>query len=110
LDRLGGYAWPGNVRELKNLAKRLVILRAGDRISADDVGKILESARPQGRGISNDVASLRDNERDHILKVLVKTRGVLGGEQGAARLLGLTRSTLQYRIKKLNITHEDYFK
>jgi len=44
------------------------------------------------------------------LKVLVKTRGVLGGEQGAARLLGLPRSTLQYRIKKLNITHEDYFK
>ncbi len=110
LDRLGGYAWPGNVRELKNLAKRLVILRAGDRISADDVGKILESARPQGRGISNEVASLRDNERDHILKVLVKTRGVLGGEQGAARLLGLPRSTLQYRIKKLNITNEDYFK
>jgi formate hydrogenlyase transcriptional activator len=110
LERLCDYAWPGNVRELKNLVKRLVILRAGDRISADDVDKILESARPQGQRISDEVASLRDNEREHILKALTKTRGVLGGAQGAARLLGLPRSTIQYRIKKLHIQPEDYLK
>jgi transcriptional regulator with GAF, ATPase, and Fis domain len=56
------------------------------------------------------VASLRDNEREHILKALTKTRGVLGGEQGAASLLGLPRSTLQYRIKKLKIQPEDYLR
>jgi len=110
LERLGGYAWPGNVRELKNLVKRLVILRAGDRISADDVEKILESARPQGQRVLDEVASLRDNEREHILKALVKTRGVLGGEQGAAKLLALPRSTLQYRIRKLRIRPEEYLK
>jgi DNA-binding NtrC family response regulator len=98
------------VRELKNLVKRLVILRAGDRISADDIGKILESARPQGQATSDHLTSLRDSERQHILKALAKTRGVLGGEQGAAQLLGLPRSTLQYRIKKLHIQPEDYLK
>jgi transcriptional regulator with GAF, ATPase, and Fis domain len=110
LERLCNYAWPGNVRELKNLVKRLVILRAGDRISADDIGKILESARPQGQATSDHLTSLRDSERQHILKALAKTRGVLGGEQGAAQLLGLPRSTLQYRIKKLHIQPEDYLK
>ena len=110
LDRLCSYPWPGNVRELKNLVKRLVILRAGDRISADDVDKILESTRPQGLRVSGEMSSLRDSERQHIIKALARTRGVLGGEQGAAKLLGLPRSTLQYRIKKLGIRSEDFLK
>jgi transcriptional regulator with GAF, ATPase, and Fis domain len=110
LECLCGYSWPGNVRELKNLVKRMVILRAGDRITADDVEKIIESSRPQGQNVSDAVASLRDNEREHILKALIRTRGVLGGSQGAARLLGLPRSTVQYRIKRLNIQPEDYLK
>jgi transcriptional regulator with GAF, ATPase, and Fis domain len=108
LERLCGYPWPGNVRELKNLVKRMVILRAGDRISADDVEKILESALPQGQRVSEEVASLRDSERRHIVKALARTRGVLGGDKGAAQLLALPRSTLQYRIKKLGIRSEDY--
>ena len=54
------------------------------------------------------MTSLRDSERQHIIKALAKTRGVLGGERGAARLLGLPRSTIQYRIKKLNIKPDDY--
>jgi transcriptional regulator with GAF, ATPase, and Fis domain len=54
--------------------------------------------------------SLRDSERQHIVKALTLTRGVLSGGQGAAKLLGLPRSTLQYRIKKLNIQLEDYLK
>ncbi len=108
LDLLCAYRWPGNVRELKNLVKRLVILRAGDRITADDVEKILESARPRGGVMSDNLMSLRDTERQHIIKALAKTRGMLGGEGGAAQLLGLPRSTLQYRIKKLRIRPEDY--
>ena len=110
LDRLCGYPWPGNVRELKNLVKRLVILRPGDRISVDDVEKIIESTRPQGLRVSGEMSSLRDSERQHIIKALARTRGVLGGEQGAAKLLGLPRSTLQYRIKKLGIRSEDFLK
>jgi transcriptional regulator with GAF, ATPase, and Fis domain len=110
LERLSLYPWPGNVRELKNLVKRLVILRAGDRISADDVDKILESARPRREAALEHLPSLRDSERQHIVKALNQTRGVLSGKQGAAMLLGLPRSTLQYRIKKLNIQPEDYLK
>jgi transcriptional regulator with GAF, ATPase, and Fis domain len=110
LERLCSYPWPGNVRELKNLVKRMVILRAGDRISATDVGKILEASRPQGQSGSEEMASLREGERQHIIKALSRTRGVLGGKQGAARLLALPRSTLQYRIKKLHIQPEDYLK
>ncbi len=108
LDSLCAYPWPGNVRELKNLVKRMVILRAGERISADDVGKILESNRPMRPPAQVETASLRDSERQHIVKTLVKTRGVLGGPKGAARLLGIPRSTLQYRIKKLGIESEDF--
>ncbi|MCU0561826.1 MAG: sigma 54-interacting transcriptional regulator [Desulfobacterales bacterium] len=108
LDRLCAYPWPGNVRELKNLVKRLVILRAGESISVDEVDKILESALPRGERQSGELASLREGERQLIIKALAKTRGVLAGERGAARILGLPRSTIQYRIKKLRIKPEDY--
>jgi formate hydrogenlyase transcriptional activator len=111
LEGLCDYSWPGNVRELKNLVKRLVILRAGDRISADDVEKIIDFARPHGqKEMGGDMANLRDSEREHIIRALSKTRGALGGSNGAARLLGLPRTTLQYRIKKLHIKTEDYIK
>jgi DNA-binding NtrC family response regulator len=108
LDRLCEYPWPGNVRELKNLVKRMIILRPGDEISADDVEKILESALPQGQGMDENLLSLRDSERQHIVKTLTRTRGAIGGPNGAARLLGLPRSTLQYRIKKLAIQPRDF--
>lgn len=108
LQRLCAYSWPGNVRELKNLVKRMVILRPGDEISLDDVDKLLESARPQGYDFDEKIDRLHDAERQHILKTLVKTRGVLGGAKGAARLLGVPRSTLQYRIKRLGIQPEEY--
>ena len=93
----------GNVRELKNLVKRMVILLAGERISAEDVEKVLEAAKRRGAKVSEDLASLRDSERQHIVKALARTRGVLGGSRGAAAILGLPRSTLQYRIRKLRI-------
>ncbi|MBN1107031.1 MAG: sigma-54-dependent Fis family transcriptional regulator, partial [Deltaproteobacteria bacterium] len=108
LDRLCGYPWPGNVRELKNLVKRMVILRSGDEISADDVEKILESTMPRGREDVAETPTLRDTERWHIVKTLEKTRGVIAGPRGAAHLLGLPRSTLQYRMKRLAIRPEDY--
>ena len=98
------------MRELKNLVKRMVILRAGDRISAEDVEKIIESARPRGQRATEDLSSLRDSERQHIVKALARTRGVLGGSRGAAAILGLPRSTLQYRIRKLRIQPQDFLR
>jgi DNA-binding NtrC family response regulator len=108
MEKLLDYAWPGNVRELENLVKRLVILRAGERILADDIEKILEFARPQGQRVSGELTSLRDIERQYIIRALAKTHGVLGGKKGAAKILGLPRSTLQHRIKMHHIHPEEY--
>jgi len=108
LETLLDYAWPGNVRELENIVKRLVILRAGEPILADDIEKILEFARPQGQRVSGELTSLCDIERQHIIRALAKTHGVLGGKKGAAKILGLPRSTLQHRIKMHHIHPEEY--
>jgi formate hydrogenlyase transcriptional activator len=108
LEKLLDYAWPGNVRELENLVKRLVILRAGEPILADDIEKILEFAQSQGQSVSGELTRLRDIERQHIIRTLAKTRGVLGGKKGAAKILGLPRSTLQHRIKMHHIHPEEY--
>jgi transcriptional regulator with GAF, ATPase, and Fis domain len=108
LKGLCAYPWPGNVRELKNLVKRMVILRPGEEIATGDIEKLLESGirHPQAGG--EPPATLRDAERRHIVTALSRSRGVLGGPKGAAQLLGLPRSTIQYRIKKLGIRPEDY--
>ena len=108
LEKLLDYSWPGNVRELENLAKRLVILRAGEPILADDIDKILEFSQCQGQSVSGELTTLRDVERQHIVRTLAKTRGVLGGKNGAAKILGLPRSTLQHRIKMHHIHPEEY--
>ena len=108
LEKLLDYSWPGNVRELENLAKRLVILRAGEPILADDIDKILEFSQCQGQSVSCELTTLRDIERQHIIRALAKTRGVLGGKNGAAKILGLPRSTLQHRIKMHHIHPEEY--
>jgi formate hydrogenlyase transcriptional activator len=108
MEKLLDYSWPGNVRELENLTKRLVILRAGDPILADDIEKILEFAQCQGQSVLGELTTLRDVERQHIIRALAKARGVLGGKNGAARILGLPRSTLQHRIKMHHIHPEEY--
>jgi transcriptional regulator with GAF, ATPase, and Fis domain len=100
MDKLTQYFWPGNVRELKNLVKRLLILRPGRAISAPEIQNFLQPGQPQATGTT---LTLAEAERRHIEQVLAQTRGVLGGEQGAAVLLGVPRTTLQYRIKKHGI-------
>lgn len=99
------YPWPGNVRELKNLMKRLVILRPGSLIEEGEMERILGSVEPQA---SSSVKRLRDIEREHIRQALIRCRGKLGGRGGAAELLGLPRSTLQYRLKKLGLEPKEF--
>jgi formate hydrogenlyase transcriptional activator len=100
--RLTNYAWPGNIRELENTIERGVILWAG-------VGS-LEVDLPEpvhvqvGAPSSADVRSLADVQRAHILAVLESTGWVIGGPRGAAAKLGMKRSTLNFRIKKLGIS------
>lgn len=116
LHRLCEHKWPGNVRELKNLVKRMVILRPGEKICRSDIDSLigppepsiaLESSASKGRTTSENPATLSEMERHHIIQTLKKTHGVVGGPMGAARILGLARFTLQYRIKKYHINPSD---
>jgi len=98
LERLAAYDWPGNVRELQNIIERTVILspmgrfELGDLVAAPAAG----SPKPHARG-------LEDVERQHIVEVLEETGWRVSGERGAAKILGLKRTTLEARMKKLGI-------
>jgi transcriptional regulator with GAF, ATPase, and Fis domain len=107
IDLLTSYNWPGNVRELKNLVKRLIILRPGAIIKRKEIEQTFPLTMSAGHHGAK-LATLEQAERDHILQVLAATKGVIGGKGGAAQFLGVPRSTLQYRIKKLGIQSSEY--
>jgi transcriptional regulator with GAF, ATPase, and Fis domain len=92
------YDWPGNIRELHNVLERAVILARGPVLDVTLAGEARFS--PVMPPASD---TLRDVERRHILAVLEKTDGVVGGPHGAAQRLGMKRSTLNFRMKKLGI-------
>jgi len=96
--------WPGNVRELQNLIERAVVMSSGPilRLSLADLKQL-------PKGVSTTANhTLEEVERRHILEVLRETNWVLGGYQGAAAWLGLPRTTLAYRMRKLGISRELY--
>ena len=92
------WQWPGNIRELENLIERGVILSPGPelRINLEELHTppFVPFAGPH---------TLRDIEREHIARILHDTNGVVGGAHGAASILGVKRTTLQYKMKKLEI-------
>jgi formate hydrogenlyase transcriptional activator len=100
MEALSHYRWPGNIRELENVIERAVILSPGPvlRLSLRD----LKSRISPGQNTDRH-QTLEEVERDHILKTLKETRWVLSGPSGAAARLGLNRSTLYFRMKKLGI-------
>jgi formate hydrogenlyase transcriptional activator len=96
------WEWPGNIRELQNFIERAVILTTGDRLNVPlDELKSLPAERPS-RAVPATL-NLRNLERDAILEALRKTNGRVSGPKGAAALLGLKRTTLQYRMRLLDI-------
>jgi formate hydrogenlyase transcriptional activator len=100
MEALSQYRWPGNIRELENVIERAVILSPSSvlRVSLGD----LRSRISPGHG-SGKPHTIADVEREHIRAVLKETRWVLSGPRGAATRLGLNRSTLYFRMKKLGI-------
>jgi formate hydrogenlyase transcriptional activator len=103
ITRLTSYSWPGNIRELQNLIERAVILSRGSVLEVP-----LAELKQSGNGSQiNQVQGpimLEEVEREHIMKVLRETGWVIGGPAGAATRLGLNRTTLNNRMRKLGIT------
>ena len=129
LDKLCSHSWPGNVRELRNVITSLLIKRSiSGPLSEHDVeealgtdsinaGKISISyaeesedkkyypkdSEQEKEGNAPDKMTLENVEREHILHVLTRTNGVISGPKGAAKILGMSRSTLQRRIIKFGL-------
>ncbi len=101
LELFQTYHWPGNVRELQNVIERAVILTDGSKFAVDEslMVRTLPVAAQGGTGL----ASLADQEKEMIEKALAQSRGQVSGARGAAARLGIPRSTLESRIKSLNI-------
>jgi formate hydrogenlyase transcriptional activator len=107
MKALAAWHWPGNIRELENLMERSVILSDGNALRVP-----LSEMPPENLlgspTFSSANQSLDNAEREHILRVLRETRGMLSGPDGAARRLGLKRTTLQSKMQRLKIKREDY--
>jgi formate hydrogenlyase transcriptional activator len=103
MNALCEYDWPGNIRELQNLIERAVILCPGPglRVPVRDLHHRIITLPSSGH--SGQHQTLEEAERAHILRTLKEVRWVVGGPNGAAARLGMNRSTLQLRMKKLGV-------
>ncbi len=97
-EKLMSYDWPGNVRELANILERAVILCEGRLLQQEHIGISIQHPTTEA-----EISTLEEVERMHIQRSLGKTAGVVGGSHGAATLLGMKRTTLIDRIRKLGI-------
>ena len=98
------YHWPGNIRELENFVERAVILSRGADLETP-LTELNQTQKFPAVDSVDDVTTLEQMEREHILRALGETNWVVGGRAGAAAKLGIKRTTLQGRIKKLGLTH-----
>jgi PAS domain S-box-containing protein len=104
MEALKRWKWPGNVRELENFLERAVILTRGSALYIPVAElEIEEEGDPSIEWSTHETA-----ERDHILRVLCDAKGMIAGSNGAAARLGLKRTTLNSKIKKLGIERSDY--
>jgi formate hydrogenlyase transcriptional activator len=106
MDSLVHYSWPGNVRELQNVIERAVILSKGPALQVP-VADLQTVAAPAAAPAAVASTTLTDAEREHILRALRDTNWVLGGPDGAAARLGMKRSTLHWKMKKLGISRPE---
>lgn len=103
MKALTKWSWPGNVRELENFIERSVILTKGPTLHIPFAELEMSAEAP-----SDGDSTLETSEREHILKVLRECKGVIAGAKGAAARLGLKRTTLNSKLKKLGVERDDY--
>lgn len=103
MQALTHWHWPGNIRELENFLERAVILTSGKSLRAplSELEDLDGPSQPEQN-------TLESAERHHILQVLRECKGMIGGVGGAAERLGLKRTTLNSKMKKLGIERQDY--
>jgi chemotaxis protein methyltransferase CheR len=97
MEALQDYHWPGNVRELENVLERAVINSSGPKL------RLVDELRKRKEYLPTTPKKLEAVERDHIVRILEQTQWKVSGKNGAAQILGLNRSTLRARMKKLGI-------
>ncbi len=99
LDQLSQYDWPGNVRELENAIERAIITAENSTIQP---GEWIPQKNKTPLA-SDEIYTLEENEKRLIMRVTELTGGILSGERGAAKLLGINPNTLRSRMEKLGI-------
>ncbi len=97
MNALQNYHWPGNVRELENVLERAVINTSGPKL------RLVDELKTRQKDLATTPKTLDAVDRQHILRILDQTQWQISGRDGAAEVLGLNRSTLRARMKKLGI-------
>jgi formate hydrogenlyase transcriptional activator len=100
MDALIRHSWPGNIRELQNLIEHSVIVSPGPVLRVPLAGLHSNTAPSQ---VGTKRRTMEEAERDHILATLKETKWLVSGPRGAAARLGMNRSTLQFRMRRLGI-------
>ena len=95
---LQNYHWPGNIRELENVLERAIINSSGPKL------RLVDELQTQTKYLSAPKKTLETVEREYILRVLDQAQWKISGKNGAAEILGLNRSTLRARMRKLSIS------
>ena len=129
MKALAAWDWPGNIRELENFIERAVILTRGDSLAAplsemrplkqettqepvpksqDDITRIIEETIASLQKSKRAPNERMKNQHGEIVRVLAECKGRVGGEDGAAARMGLSRTTLISRMKRLGINPYDY--
>lgn len=107
MNALMRWKWPGNIRELENFIERAVILTRSTTLHIT-LAELEMEDDPEPASVNTLDPSLHTAEREHILRVLRDSKGMIGGTNGAAVRLGLKRTTLNSKLKKLGIERSDY--
>jgi chemotaxis protein methyltransferase CheR len=97
METLQNYHWPGNIRELENVLERAVINSSGPKL------RLVDELKKPDKDLTKANRTLEDVEREYIVRVLEQTQWKVSGKNSAAEILGLDRSTLRARMRKLGI-------